>query len=81
VALARGDPAGAATDAEILLDLDPYRESAYSLLMQAHVAGGNPAHALAAYERLRTKLAEDLGAQPSAQTEALFLEVLRAAGR
>src|SRR5439155_4741245 len=65
VALARGDPAGAATDAEILLDLDPYRESAYALLMQARVAGGNPAHALAAYEQLRTRLAADLGTQPS----------------
>jgi len=50
VALERGDPAGAATDAEIVLDLDPYRESAHALLMQAYVADGNPAHALAAYE-------------------------------
>jgi DNA-binding SARP family transcriptional activator len=81
VALACGDPAGAATDAEALLDLDPYRESAYALLMRAHVAGGNPAHALAAYERLRTRLAEDLGTQPSAATEAVFLEVLKAGAR
>jgi hypothetical protein len=34
--------------AVIVLDLDPYRESAYALLMQAHVAAGKPAHALAA---------------------------------
>jgi DNA-binding SARP family transcriptional activator len=81
VALASGDPGGAATDAEIVLDLDPYRESAYALLMQAHVAGGNPAHALAAYEQLRTRLAEDLGTQPSAATEAVFLDVLKAGGR
>jgi SARP family transcriptional regulator, regulator of embCAB operon len=81
VALACGDPAGAATDAAILLDLDPYRESAYALLMQAHVAGGNAAHALAAYEQLRTRLAEDLGTQPSPATEAVFLDVLNARGR
>ena len=81
VALACGDPAGAATDAGILLDLDPYRESAYALLMQAHAAGGNPAHALAAYEQLRTRLAEDLGTQPSAATEAVFLDVLKTGGR
>jgi len=81
VALACGDPAGAATDAEIVLDLDPYRESAYALLMQAHVASGNPALALTEYERLRTRLAEDLGTQPSAATEAVFLDVLRARGR
>jgi SARP family transcriptional regulator, regulator of embCAB operon len=81
VALARGDPEGAATDAGIVLDLEPYRESAWALLMQAHVAAGNPAHALAAYERLRTRLGEDLGTQPSAETEAVFLEVLRTRAR
>lgn len=81
VALARGDPVGAATDAEIVLDLDPYRESAYALLMQAYVNAGNPAQALAAYERLRAVLAEDLGAQPSAEAEAIFLDVLTARGR
>ena len=81
VALACGDPADAATDAEIVLDLDPYRESAYALLMQAYVAAGNPAHALAAYEQLRTRLAEDLGALPSPATEAVFLDVLAARGR
>jgi DNA-binding SARP family transcriptional activator len=78
VALACGDPADAATDAEVVLDLDPYRETAYTLLMQAHVAAGNPAHALAAYEQLRSRLAEDLGTLPSAATEAVFLEVLAA---
>lgn len=78
VALACGDPAGAATDAEIVVDLDPYRESACALLMRASVAAGNPAHALTAYEQLRTRLAEDLGTQPSAATEALFLDVLAA---
>ena len=81
VALACGDPTGAATDAEIVLGLDPFRESAYALLMQAHVAGGNSAHALAAYEQLRTRLAEELGTQPSAETEAVFLDVLRAGER
>ena len=81
VALGRGDAVGAATDAEIVLDLDPRRESAYALLMRAHVASGNPAHALAAYERLRTRLAEDLGASPSAETEAVFLQVLAAETR
>ena len=81
VALVRGDPVGAATDAEIVLDVDPYRESAWALLMHAHVASGNPAHALAAYERLRKRLAAELGTSPSAETEALFLDVLAAGGR
>jgi DNA-binding SARP family transcriptional activator len=80
VALQCGDPIGAATDAEIVLDLDPYRESASVLLMQAHVAAGNPAHAVAAYEHLRARLAEDLGTLPSAETEAVFLDALAASG-
>jgi DNA-binding SARP family transcriptional activator len=79
LALLRGDSVGAVTDAQIVLQLDPYRESASAILMQAHVAAGNPAHALAAYERLRARLAEDLGTMPSAETEAVFLTVL--AGR
>lgn len=81
VALARGDPVGAATDAELVLSLDSYRESAHALLMQAHVAAGNPAQALAAYERLRAVLAEDLGTVPSAEAEAVFLDVLAGRGR
>lgn len=78
VALAHGDPAGAVTDAEILLDLDPYRESAYALLMQAYVAAGNSAQALAAYQQLRARLAKDLGTLPSAETEGIVLDILAA---
>ena len=81
VALTRGDPVGAASDAEIVLSLDPYRESAYALLMRANVAAGNPARAVAAYEQLRGRLADDLGTVPSAQTEAVLLDVLAAGGR
>ena len=81
VALAHGDPVGAATDAEIVVDLDPYRESAYALLMQAQMAAGDPARALATYETLRTRLAEELGTQPSAETEAAFLDALAAGDR
>ena len=80
VALSRGDAVGAVTDAQIVLELDPYRESASTILMQAHVAAGNPAHAVAAYERLRARLAEDLGTVPSAETQAVFLAVLAGRG-
>jgi DNA-binding SARP family transcriptional activator len=81
VALTDGDPVGAASDAEIVLALDPYRESACVLLMQAHVAAGNPAHALAAFDQLRVRLAEDLGTVPSVETEAALADVLAAGGR
>ena len=48
------------------------------VLMGANAAAGNTAQALAVYERLRTKLADELGASPSPATESAFLEVLRA---
>jgi DNA-binding SARP family transcriptional activator len=46
--------------------------------MEAHAAAGNTAQALAAYERLRAKLADEFGASPSPETESAFLEILRA---
>jgi len=81
ISLSRGDHVGAAIDAGIVLGLDPYRESAHALLMEAHVAAGNPASAVAVYEELRTRLAEDLGIQPSAESETAFLQALAAGGR
>lgn len=47
--------------------------------MQAHPAAGERAEALAAHARCHRVLAEDLGADPPPQTEALHLELLRAA--
>lgn len=72
VCLLNGDHIGAATHAGIILGLDPYRESAAALLMKAHVAAGNPAQAVAAYEGFRRALAEDLGTKPSDGLEAVF---------
>ncbi len=77
-ALANHDAVGAATDGELVVELEPYRETGHVLLMEAHAAAGNTAQALAVYERLRTKLADELGASPSPATESAFLEVLRA---
>jgi DNA-binding SARP family transcriptional activator len=78
VALRNGDTVAAAGDAERVIRLEPYREQAYVLLMRAHVAAGNDAEALATYDRLRARLADELGTGPSAATEAAFVDVLRA---
>jgi DNA-binding SARP family transcriptional activator len=45
--------------------------------MQALAAEGNSAEALGVYERLRTRLREDLGVAPSPQTQELHLQLLR----
>ena len=72
-----GDVAASSRAAEELVALEPFRERGYRLLMQAQSAGGNDAEALRTYERCRTLLAEELGAFPSLETEAVYLEILR----
>ena len=75
-ALAAGDPVAAATEAEGALDHDAYDEAALRLLMRADTAAGRPASALAAYARVRERLAEDLGVDPLPETEALHTAIL-----
>lgn len=64
--------------AETLLALEPCRESAYRRLIQLHLLSGNRASALLAYDRCRKTLAEELGVDPCPETEAVYLEALRA---
>ena len=54
----------------------PYRESGYRLLMEALAARGNTAEALLVYDGLRTRLRDELGAAPSADTQALHRRLL-----
>ena len=76
--LRTGDPSGAGQAAEEAIGLEPYRESGYRRLMQAHAAAGNRAEALTVYERCRKLLAEELGAYPSPETESFYRELLAA---
>lgn len=62
--------------AEKVLSIEPFRESAYVRLMEAHAGAGSRGEALAAYERCRQILAEELGVGPSAQTEVAYLRLL-----
>jgi DNA-binding SARP family transcriptional activator len=48
-----------------LIDLSPYRESGYAVLMEAFERQGNIAEGLRVYESLRDVLREELGADPS----------------
>ena len=70
------DAAAAAAAAEQLIALAPLRESGYRRLMEAHAAAGNRAEALEVYERCRKLLADELGAYPSPETEAIYRDLL-----
>ena len=52
-------------NARELIALEPYRESAYALLMEVHAARGNQAEALLVFDALRRLLREELGMSPS----------------
>jgi SARP family transcriptional regulator, regulator of embCAB operon len=73
-----GEPALAIQHMTELLDLEPFRETAYQQLMRLHAAMGNHAEALRVFGQCRNLLREQLGASPSPQTEAVFLQILRA---
>jgi DNA-binding SARP family transcriptional activator len=77
-AVATGDLTGAADLAAGSLERDPYDEVALRTLMRALAGAGRPASALAAYARVREQLGEDLGVDPSPETEALHTEILLA---
>jgi DNA-binding SARP family transcriptional activator len=79
VELARQQFDAAVRDAEAVTVLEPFRETAYRLLMRAHAGSGNVAESLRVYERCRGTIADELGVAPSAETEALYLEILRSA--
>ncbi|KAB8183444.1 BTAD domain-containing putative transcriptional regulator [Microbispora catharanthi] len=55
----------------------PLRERSRGQLMRALYAAGRPAEALAAYDDTRRVLADELGADPSAELSAIHLAVLR----
>jgi SARP family transcriptional regulator, regulator of embCAB operon len=59
-----------------LVDAAPFRESGHLLLMRALAASGNVAEALAAYERLRILLRDELGADPSKAVQDAYIGLL-----
>jgi DNA-binding SARP family transcriptional activator len=60
-----------------LLSGHPLSERLYGQLMRALHADGRPAEALTVFEEARRTLADELGADPSAELWALQLELLR----
>ena len=72
-----GRAAARAAELESLVAEYPLHEKLTGLLMRALAAAGRQADALAAYEGLRARLADDLGIDPGAQVQAVHLAVLR----
>jgi DNA-binding SARP family transcriptional activator len=59
-----------------LVELAPYRESGYCLLMRALEQEGNRAEAIRAYEEMRTRLRDDLGTAPSGEAQEIHARLL-----
>jgi DNA-binding SARP family transcriptional activator len=68
--------ASAERAARSLIAAEPYRESAYTLLMEALAAQGNIAEGLRVFDGLRTLLREELGTMPSPQALAVHETLL-----
>lgn len=65
--------------AEEIIAREPYRESAYVLLMKALAGAGNVGEAMRAYNRCCDVLDQELGTSPSRSTREAFLALLRKA--
>jgi DNA-binding SARP family transcriptional activator len=59
-----------------LLELSPYRETGYRLLMEVLEARSNVAEALRVYEDLRCRLRDELGVAPGAETRAAHARLI-----
>lgn len=75
--LRRGQGALAQHVAEAAIAIAPLREANYRLLMRAHLAQGNRSDALLAFHRCRDALVDELGVDPSPETQAVFAAALR----
>jgi SARP family transcriptional regulator, regulator of embCAB operon len=69
--------AAAVRAARTLVELEPYRETGYRILMDALDREGNTAEALRVYDALRCRLRDDLGVTPSQATQDLHRRMLR----
>ena len=70
--LAEGRYSDASQAALAALCTDPLRESAHRLLIRAALGEGNAAEALRQFASLRVHLHDELGLEPSAQTQELI---------
>ncbi|BCY05378.1 BTAD domain-containing putative transcriptional regulator [Actinoplanes sp. L3-i22] len=70
-----GDLNGAARAVQRLVTADPLNEDAHAWLMRLYALAGRRDEAQRQYTRLRDLLADELGAEPSAETQRLYEEI------
>ena len=75
-ALAEHDTRSAIDHAQAAITIDPYAERAHRLAMLAHYAHGDQRESLAGYQRLRSLLSQDLGLEPTPQTQQVQAAIL-----
>ncbi len=75
--LAAGEPARAVDAALSAAGIEPLRESAQLLLVQAHLGAGNRAAAVRAYTMFADRLYDELGVPPSDQLTDLVSDFVR----
>ena len=66
----------AADCARQLIELAPFRETGYRILMEALAQSGNVAEALRVYDRLRLLLRDELGIAPSPAVQTVYRRLL-----
>lgn len=76
LALGPAEVAPARSAARRLIEREPWRESGYALLMQAHAGAGDIAEGLRVFERLRVLLRDELGTRPSSTVLELHQQLL-----
>jgi len=75
--LRNGEHELAVQHAAEVLAAEPFDEMACQALMRAHDAAGNRAEALRVYANCRKLFRNELGVEPSEQTAAVFLSILK----
>ena len=72
-----GDSRDVIGELEVAVAAYPFQESLWVLLITALYRGGRQADALAAYQRVRDRLADELGLDPGPQLQRLEQQILR----
>src|SRR3954447_13719789 len=69
-------PHGVVGELEALVEIHPLRESLWAVLMTALYRASRQADALQTYERVRVRLADDLGIDPGPELQELHNQIL-----